>query len=373
MDKQRLLMLVGEEGHFRAHLLPIARAALARGFEVHVALSQDKDVRDLEPLGIKVYPVPLNRKSMNPLTEIKLLWAYVRLVGRLRPHVLHTFMMKPIVYGTFAGRLLGVGRIINTYLGLGTLFIHETLSMRLVRGCVSFYLRALSLGGRVLHVVQNDDDAASLIKSRVAPPAKIHVQCSVGVNVTEYPRTPEPSSPPLIFALVGRMLWDKGVREFVEAARLLNLPLTRAQFWLVGTPDPGSRHSVEEDTLRAWHEEGVIVYKGFQDTKTLWARAHVAVLPSYREGLSRALLEAGVSGRCLITADAPGGRSLVDDQKTGLLVPVQDAHSLSRAMAQVLEDEALRANLSAASRAFILTHYTDEICANRTVDLYTHS
>ena len=299
---------------------------------------------------------------MNPIFELITFMRLFFILLREKPDILHNFTLKPILYGTIISLFAGIPGVINTFLGMGYLFISENPFIKAIRRLYCSLLSVVGFIKKPLYIVQNKDDQKLFEKLKIS---NVKVQCCVGVKIKDHPKLPEPKGR-IVFALVSRMLKDKGVLEFIEAAE--KLKDLKAEFWLVGKPDEGNKASLKESYLQNLKHVKYLGHK--KDIEAIWKRSHIAVLPSYREGLSRSLLEAGAYGRAIITTDAPGGRELVNHKKDGLLVPIKDAEKLSDAMKLLYEDKDLRQKLSQNMRKKLVENYDADYIAKRVIDLY---
>lgn len=369
--RPRLLFVVTEESFFCSHRLPLARAARAAGYEVTVATRPGASAGLLRQEGIAVEAADLGRGADGPLAASA---AVVRLAGlyrRLRPDLVHHVALKPIVYGSLAAGALRGLRVVNAVTGLGYVFTSSGLRARLLRQPLKTALRAC-LGGRGRAVIaQNSDDRIVLARLLGKSEDEVDLIRGSGVNFDEFAPSPEPpGSPVVLFA--SRMLWSKGVGEFVEAARVLKAERPDARFLLAGAPDSANPESVPEERLRAWHEEGVVERLGSRaDMPRLLAGCHLFVLPTaYGEGVPKALIEAAASGRPIVTSDAPGCREIVRHGRNGLLVPPRDRAALVAAIRALLDDPAARAAMGRAGREIALDGFGEDEVVRRTLAVY---
>ena len=367
---KKLVIFTNSDSHFYAHLLPIALAAKANSYQVKILTNVSDFQNKIQKYGIQVIPLSINRSSINPFREFMLLLRVIRIIKTEKPDILNNFTLKPIIYGSIAALFAKVPRIINTFLGMGTIFISNNVLIKLLKVFICQLLKIIYNFKNMLFIAQNNDDKKLLIELKIAKENDIVVQCSVGVKAEEFPKLPEPKGK-IIFALVARMIADKGINEFIIASKLLKEKGIEAEFWLVGEPDKQNRTSISLDKLKYYHQQGYVRYLGFQtNIKKIWKQAHVAVLPSYREGLSHALLEAGAYGRAIITTDAPGGRELIKDKNNGLLVKVKDYKSLANAMELLVVDNSLRKKLGNQIRQDIANLYDTAIIQNKMISFY---
>lgn len=353
----RLLFVVTEDWAFLRHRLPMARAALNMGLTVAVATRVSDHGDAIRALGIKVFDIPVDRAGISPLKDLGYLNRLKGVMRSYAPDVIHNIAAKPILYGSLAARRAAPGAaVINALTGLGILFTGDATGHRSMKGCVlggvlMAMLRSLCSGPRVHMLVQNKDDRTFLRDYGIGRPERTHLIPGSGVDLDLFPQTPPPPGPPIRAVLVGRLLKTKGVEEFVRAARLLKTKgRDDIRLILVGAPDPGNPTTVAEADLRAWAAEGLIDWPGeTANVAAVWAGAHIAVLPSYREGMPKSLLEAAAAGRPMVATDVPGCRDLVRNGETGLLVPAFDAEALAGAIERLADDEALRIRMGRAA------------------------
>jgi glycosyltransferase involved in cell wall biosynthesis len=323
--------------------------------------------------GLRWEPVPMDRRSLNPLRELLLLGYLRRLLRRERPALVHGFTIKCAVYGSLAARLAGVPARINAVAGMGYVFTSNSLRARLLRPLVRALLRVALDGKNARLILQNSDDVAWFMQVGLIDPAHVRLIRGSGVDCARFAGTPTgpAADAPLCVLLAGRMLWDKGVAEYVAAARRLRGQGRRIRFLLAGEPDPGNPAAVPEDSIRTWVAEGLIEWLGHvDDMPGLLAKIDVMVLPSYREGLPKTLIEAAACELPLVTTDVPGCREVVTDGVDGLLVPVRDAEALAHAIARLQDDPALAKRLGTAARARALDEFDERIIIRSTLDVY---
>lgn len=366
----KLLFLQTEDYTFWSHRLPFARAAQAAGYEVVVAAHEGVHGERIRAEGFRLVPLPWRRSGVNPFYELYLVWRIVRLYAAERPDLVHQVTMKPVLYGTLAAKLSGVPAVVNTFTGLGFVFISTGLKARLLRGGIGVALK-LALAKRGSRTIfQNKDDLALFIGSGYIQGDRAILVRGSGVDTAVFAPSPEPDGVPLV-VLPARMLWDKGVGEFVEAARALRGRGVRARFALVGDADAANPAAVPAAKLAEWKAEGAVEWWGHRaDMADAYRQASVVCLPSYREGLPKALMEAAASGRALAAADVPGCREVVVHDDTGLLFPVRDAAGLAAALERLLGDAALRRRLAANARTLAVEAFAQEKVVEQTLKVY---
>ena len=354
----------------------LALALQSRGYEVLLLSPNGPYGEKLRALGLRWEPVPMDRRSLNPFREFKLLWYLLRLFRRERPSLIHGFTIKCAVYGSLMARFARVPARINAVAGMGYVFISDELKARLLRPIVRTLLKQ-ALGGRGARLVlQNPDDVLLFERAGLADASCVRMIRGSGVDCSRFvarsPRSQEdnPARTPRLL-LPSRLLWDKGIAEFVSAARQLHAEGRAITFLLAGDPDPGNPAAVPEAMVRSWVEEGVLEWLGHvDDMPSLYATVDIVVLPSYREGLPKSLIEAAACGLPLVATDVPGCREVVSDGEDGLLVPVRDANALAAAIARLLEDRELAARLGAAARKKALSEFDERIVIESTIEVY---
>jgi glycosyltransferase involved in cell wall biosynthesis len=367
----RLLMVVNDAPFFWSHRLPLAEGAKRRGWDVHVATGPGAHDADIAPRGLTYHPVPaLTRAGRNPARELEVVASLARLFRAIRPDVLHLVSIKPVLYGGIVARLVGVPAVVSAVSGLGYVFLARGARANVARGAALAAYRVALGKGRSRTIFQNEDDRKELLGRGVVSPDRTVIIRGSGVDLDVFPARPEPEGGRPLVVLPSRLLWDKGVGELVRAARILRRGGSDARFALVGDTDPNPT-TVPRATLEAWSAEGVVEWWGFRDDMPeVLRQASLVCLPSYREGLPKALLEAGATARAAVTTDVPGCRDAVRHEHNGLLVPPRDAHALAEALGRLLSDPALRRRMGAAGRARAEAEFSVERVVDETMAVY---
>ncbi|RMD65445.1 MAG: glycosyltransferase family 1 protein [Alphaproteobacteria bacterium] len=369
----RLLFTVNDAAFFVSHRLPIARAAAAAGYDVHVATAPGAAVSEIVSAGLIHHRVPLSRSGLNPGAEIRTFLALATLFRRLRPDLVHLVTIKPVIYGGLAARLTRCPAVVSAVPGLGSLFVARGVSAAVLRAGATFAYR-LALGHRHGRVIfQNPDDRDWFIGRGLVKRDRWVLIKGSGVDMARFAPMPEPpeSLGPPVVVLPARMLRDKGVAEFVAAARALRARGVAARFVLVGASDPGNPTAIPESDLRAWHAEGTVEWHGpAADMPAVLAGAHIVCLPSYREGLPKSLIEAAACARPIVATDVPGCREIARHGENALLVPPRDAAALAEALARLIAEPALRRRLGARGRAIAEAEFALDSVIDQTLALY---
>jgi glycosyltransferase involved in cell wall biosynthesis len=346
----KLVYVVNEASFFLSHRLPLAQEAIARGDDVVVACGQGTGEARLSAAGIRCRPFPLSRSGFNPIEELRSFYGLWRIYREEKPDLVHHVTIKPVIYGTPAASWSGVPAVVNAIPGLGFVFTRRGQLARLRRAFVYLMYRLALTHPNMRIIFQNVDDMQNFIDSGVIDRRIVTLIRGSGVDLEEFRYLAEPP-PPMTFLLVGRMLRHKGVVEFVNAARQVKEQYPDWCFQLLGDVDPGNPASLTQDQLRDWAQQGIVEWLGQRgDVANVMANAHVIVLPSYREGLPKTLLEAAASGRAMIASDIAGCREVVRSGVTGLLVPIRTHEELASAMITLGTNSELRHRCGQAAR-----------------------
>jgi len=361
---------VTEDWFFCSHFLDRANAAKQAGYEVTVVTRTRKHAATITARGLKLVPVCLDRRSKNPLRELRFVRELIKLYRSEKPVITHHVALKPIIYGTIAAKVARVPHVINAPVGMGYVFSSTQLKARLARPFVTALFSCLLQppNGRV--ILENPDDIAMLARRRLLDNKRTVLIRGAGVDVTKFVPIPEETGT-VVIVLPARMLWDKGIGEFVEAARCIKAQNIAARFVLVGAPDAGNPAAVSEAQLVDWRREGVIEWWRHQDNMPeVYSKAHVVCLPSYREGLPKALIEAAACGRPIVTTDTPGCREVVRDGENGFLVPIRNAGALGDALEKCIRDPALRLRMGDKGRQIAVEEFSRERVVEETLTVY---
>jgi glycosyltransferase involved in cell wall biosynthesis len=364
----RILYVVSEDWYFLLHRLPMARAAHAAGFEVHVATNVTKDGAAIVAEGFVLHAIPFVRGRIAPLAAMHTVAALRRIHRAIAPAIVHHITLQAGLLGVVPAWCSHAARI-TTFTGFGYAFISRSARARLVRSVFGPAIRLLLLGRRSVATVENPDDCATLVALGV-PADRIVLIPGSGVDVARLVPMPPPAGPPTV-GFAGRLLADKGIRTLVAAHRLLRDRGSNVSLLIAGIPDPANPASVTRAEAEAWSGEPGVTWLGHvADIATLWARAHIAVLPSRREGLPMALVEAAACGRPLIATDVPGCREVAIPDRTGLLVPPGDPSALAAAIEKLAASPGLCERFGVNGRALAVERFSADAIGRPIVDLY---
>ncbi len=363
----KIAFLVTEDWYFVSHRLELGIATKKAGHEVLVITRCRDHAKAIRSTGLRVLPLDMDRSGLSPLGLIREILQVVRIYLSERPDIVHHVALRPVLVGGIAARLLGIKNVVSALAGMGFLFADNRQDSLISRG-LKHILPWLVAGGRA--IVQNSEDANLLNKCGV-PQERIRLVAGSGVNTEEYKPQAKESEPPVVM-LASRLLLDKGVLEFVEAAQLLNRSQKIARFVLVGEPDHDNPASVHEAQIQQWVKSGVLESWGRHEKMSeVLPRATIFCLPSsYREGMPKALLEAMACGLPCITTDAPGCRDAVRHEDNGLLVPIKNAEALAEAIKRLLQNPDERKKMGSRGRKRAEQEFNQEIIIQQTVAIY---
>jgi glycosyltransferase involved in cell wall biosynthesis len=366
----KILFLYADDTYFWRNRLSLACEVRDQGFDVVLMAPVSNYRFEIEKEGIRVIPWNLSRRSINPLRELPSFLQVLRVYRRERPDIVQHETLKAITHGGIAARLAGNIPSVNVISGLGSIFTRSTVKMKLLRAIMMRTL-PVAFGNRNCQVVcMNDDNRDLLLKSGAARAGQVSVIPGVGVCVERFAEQPEPDGVPIVL-LPSRMLWEKGVREFVAAAKELREKGISARFVLAGTPDRDNPGFISEGQLMDWERSGAVEWWGHcSDMPAAYAKSAIVCLPSYGEGLPNVLTEAGASGRAVVATDVPGCREVVRHEVNGLLVPPRDSAALRAAILRLLDDSELRRRLGSMGRQRAVREFSYATIVARTLHLY---
>ena len=366
---RKIVYLVSEDWYFCSHRLPLGITAREAGAEVIVATRVNDHRAQIEAAGLRIAPIEMQRSGTNPLTDLSTIQQIIELYRREKPDLVHHVALKPILYGGYAAKRAGVPAIVNAVAGMGFIFISNSLFARTARPLIARAQRALMNRANTRTILQNPDDVEMYTQRIGVSPNGLTIIPGAGVDIDQFTVVPEPFAVPTAVC-VSRMLRDKGIHELVAATRLLHAKGVEVRVRLVGPTDDNPA-SIPRAILAEWNREGVVEVVGpSEDIAGEYARAHIAVLPSYREGLPKSLLEAAACGRPMVATDAPGCREVCIDGETGLRVPARTIEPLADALERLVLDPGLRQRLGENARHRAETIFAEKIINAQTLALY---
>lgn len=369
--KPRILFLITEDWYFWSHRLPIARAARDAGFKVLIATRVHRHGGRIEKEGFKLIPLRLVRRNRNPVKILLDIIGIVKTYRREKPDIVHHVAVQPVLFGSLAAMISGKSAVVNALAGLGYVFVAQDLKTRLLRRVLLAAFKLVFCGKNVIGIFQNPDDLKVFVDFGVIKSEKAVLIRGAGVDPTLFAYRPEQTDIPVVL-LASRMLWKKGIGEFVEASRILRRSGVECRMILVGIIDPESPASINEETLCKWHDEGVIEWWGRRDDMPeVFAGSNIVTLPTaYGEGIPKVLIEAASCGRAILTTDVPGCREIVRHNENGFLVPLHDSKALVDALKFLIENPEIRAKMGARGREIVEAEFSEEIVVRQTMEVY---
>jgi len=364
----KIILFANTDWYLYNFRLRLAQEILARGHELILLSPDGLHAKKLKNMGFNWKKIDLDRKGGNPIREIRTLAQVVRIYSHERPDLVHHFTVKCIIYGSLAAKLSGIPTIINAVTGLGYIFLNNDLKTRIIRQIVKgFYQLALK---NTQVIFQNEDDLKIFIENKLVKQNQSTVIPGSGVDTNVFKPVKNETAIPMV-VIVSRMLKDKGIYEFVNAARMIKARGIKARFVLVGDVDEGNPASLSHDELSDWQKEDVVEWWGWRDDVVgIYQQASVVCLPSYREGISKSLIEAAACGKPLVATDVPGCRDVVIDGKNGFLVPPRDSTKLAEAISLLIGDERLRERMGKQSRQIAIKQFSLDKIIHATLLLY---
>ena len=367
---RHLVYVITEDWFFASHFLDRAKAAVGKGYKVSVITRCRETAREFRQYGLAPINIEFSRRGLNPITELITIFRLRTILKRIKPDIVHNVALKPVVLGSLAAQFAGVRNIVNAPVGMGYVFTSEENKARILRPIVKALIR-YSLGRQARRVIiENNDDFNNLVAGGFAKNDSIALIKGAGVDTEKFDYKPEPDGQVRVI-MVSRLLRDKGVQEFTDAAKLVKARESTVQFVLVGDVDDGNPTSLTAEQLTELRKSRDVTWLGARtDISDLLAASHVACLPSYREGLPKSLIEAASAGRPIVTTDVPGCREVVTHMVNGLLVQPRDVSALASAIEKLVNDPKLRQSMGKENRHKAESEYANEIIIAQTHGVY---
>ncbi len=369
---KKLLILVNDLNFFISHRLPIAEAALEKKYDVVIGYGElgGGDLKLLVRKGFQTKHIPMHRGSINPLRDIATIFYIWKFIKKERPDISHMVTIKPYLYGGIISRLMGVKSLVSAVSGLGSLFISKDIKAWFLR-LILYPLYKLAFNHSNQKVIfQNKDDLKVFVDWGVMQPVKAKLLKGSGVNLENFKKLEESKGIPTV-CFAARLIRDKGIYEFISAAKLIDQRDIKARFILAGDLDNKNPSGLSIDELNKLKKDSSIEYLGFQeDIPSLFANSHIVCLPSYREGLPKSLMEAAAAGRAIVTTDVPGCRDAIIPNKTGLLVPVKNYQKLADVLQWLIQNPKYRIEMGKAGRQLSEKEFAIEKIVQSHIDIY---
>tara|TARA_B100000686_G_scaffold111863_1_gene119305 strand:- start:276 stop:1448 length:1173 start_codon:yes stop_codon:yes gene_type:complete len=369
-NELRIIYLITEDWYFWSHRLSLARAAKKAGFKVTI-ITRVKSYKDhIEKEGFHLIPINLVRSSKNLILELWSFFEILKIYLREKPDIVHHVALKPILYGTWAARFASIPCVVNLFAGVTTKFHVDKWKSVILQKIVDLVFRLGFFGGRAFAIFQNSFDKKSFLEKGILKEENTGLISGSGVDIIRFNITPEPLGVPLVI-LASRMLWDKGVGEFVEAAKILKKEKVNCRMALVGNPDFENPDPLPQSLIEQWESEGLVEWwKNREDMPVVFSISNIVCLPSYHEGCPKVLIEAAACGRAIVATDVPGCREVVSQNENGLLVPVKNPEALAESIKILVQSPKKRAQMGKRGREIAVEKFSEEKVVKKTLDIY---
>lgn len=356
---------------FLSHRIPIALAAKQAGFDVYVAAADTGKGAEIERHGLSFIPLPFLEEKESLFRELQMIRRLTRLYKQIQPDIVHHVTMRPVLYGSIAARRAGVPVLVNLFAGLGHLYTHDTVKNRLIRGFSEPLFRYGFAHPQHRLILQNRDDKQTVLQRALLPEEKISVIRGSGVDTEAFKPDPDVQEEPRI-SYFGRLLWSKGLKEFIGAAGIVRNVMPEAEFHLFGEPYPANPESVSLSAIEEWKKlPNVTVHGRIENVVPDMQRSAVICLPTaMREGVPKSLLEGAAAGKPLLATDMPGCREIVEHGKNGYLVPAGSADLLAERILHLMKHPGLRKEFGRNSRKMVTEGFSVELVIARTLKVY---
>lgn len=358
--KKRMIFLLNDAKFLLSHRLEFASAMRDAAYEMHIICAcKEPDIIDFFAAEkFYFHPLSITRSGLNPFKELFAFISIYRLFRKIKPDIVYTVSIKAVIYGGLIARITGIKAVLVTISGLGYVFINKSIKARLFQKLSLFFYKIAFRHKNIKVIFQNRDDMGYFLSIPVIEKDKALLIKGVGVNLTEFhPSSDEPEEP-IRVAMVARLLRDKGVYEFIEAAKIIKARNYNITMQLVGEIDPQNPASLTTAEIESLVAEKVVVWDGHSnEIANIYRKSHIACLPSYREGLPKSLMEALACGLPIVTTDVPGCREIICDGTNGIIVPAQDGEAIAEAIIKLAKNPVMRQSMRIASRAIAENEY----------------
>jgi len=367
---KHLVYVITEDWFFASHFLDRAIAAKNSGYKVSVVTRCRETAQQLNAHGLIFEDINFSRRGLNPISELATIVRLRATLRRIKPDFVHNIALKPVVLGSLAAQLAGVRNVVNAPVGMGYVFTSNESKARVLRPLVKKLIRYVLSRPNSKVIIENSDDYNNLVSGRFAKKESISLVKGAGVDTSKFKYTVEPEQPVKVI-MVARLLRDKGIQEFIDAAEIVKQSNPSVKFLLVGDVDDGNPTSLNTKQLVELKNSQNVEWLGARhDIAELLAASHIACLPSYREGLPKSLIEAAAVGRAIVATDVPGCREVVTHLMNGLLVPPRDSKALAAALLVLINDPELRSKMGRENRNKAETEFANEIIIRQTQSVY---
>lgn len=372
-EKKKIVFVVTEDWYFLSHRLNLALEAKKKGYEVFVITNCNKKKVEITNYGIKVKNWPLKRKSYNIFSEIKSILQLYLIINKINPDLIHAVAIKPIIYTSIIKFFKRKLVVINSFTGLGYIFTSNEIKTLILRKVLIVLLKTVFIGNKITIIVQNQDDYKYFIDNNIINEKKLKLVEGSGVDINFF-KIKNKKVDNKIILLPARMLWSKGVKEFVECAKIVKKIKPEYRFVLCGEPDKENPDSIPEDYLKKLNQNDIVDWVGNIDNiLSIYKRTLIVCLPSYREGLPKSLLEAASCQIPIVCFDAIGSKEIVLDGHNGFLVPFKDSQKLASAILMLINDINLVNHLGNNGRKLVESKFSSTIINKKIIHIWEES
>ena len=369
----KVLLLLNELDWFWSHRLPLAKAILDRNWHLSLTTHDTSNDPRLTEIGIDGYDIPRMNRPLNPLSQIRFMWSLYKVFKETKPDIVHAITLRYAFYAGIVARLMGYKPVISTIAGLGSLYSTSTLKMRVIRAIATPFLNFAFGGSGKFVIFQNPDNMKSMLQTGTVAQNQAYLIRGSGVDLNEFPHIPYEENgdiPTITFA--SRLLREKGISDFIEAAKYLKNQGFKANFIVAGTLVPGNKRFISAMEIEQPDSDGIVEWRGkVTDMPKLMQESMIVVLPSYYgEGIPKVLLEAAATGRPIISCDVPGCREIVNHDVNGILMPPKNPILLARAIEELVTNEPKRQAYGRASRELVESDFNSDYVLEQTMEIY---
>lgn len=378
MDKmtlkgKNLLFVVNEDQYFLSHRLALALAAKAQGMNVAVACANTGFFDEITRNGISPFAIELRRRGLNPIHELKVVVAVIRIIKTFKPDVIHNIALKGILLGCLAAKLsASKAKIFNTFTGLGYVFTSDSIKAKAVKFVLEALFASFLPAPTVHNIFQNSDDLETFRSAKLIDPTRTSLILGSGVDVSKFCPTQEPEHKNVKVIVPARLLREKGIYEVIEAAKILRSESPKIDVHLLGKIDVENPGAISKTSVDAWVSEGLVHWNGPSSNMAAeFENCNIVCLPSYREGVPLALIEAAASGRAIVTTDVPGCREIVRDGVNGYIVPPKNSAALAQSLLVLAKSKDKRSKMAENGRKMVLEGFSNQVILSRQIELYS--
>lgn len=374
MSNKKLLFVVTEDWYFYSHRLPMIKAAQEVGFDVSVITNiNEYEFKDkINNLGVKIYELDFNRRSLNPFNALLCIFRLIILYRKIKPDIIHHIAMKPIVFGSFAAFFSPSSKIVNAFAGLGYVFSSKDKKATIIKSLLVFLFRFILKNNNRYILFQNPDDKEIFKKYNICVEERTKIIKGSGVDINKYHPIEKNDNENLIIIFAGRMIAIKGIDSLKKAFMILEEKKTKAELWLCGEPDKHNPESFNVDFLKDWDKKENVKWLGKQSNMAdIWKKSDVGIQISYGgEGIPKSLLEAASCGNAIIASNSAGCKEVVIDGENGFIVEPYDVDAVVDCVIKMANNRQMVKNMGKKSRELVCKEFSDSYVTKQTKEFY---